>query len=532
MQDAVLKTESLLWNWFIKSDALVATGIVMRVARGLLIDNSCSLVPDNTKLSGLLRKIVSPREQRTPIMVFVQHPAAGDEPAFLGLSMRVPELAESDGGSLQNLASLIKFACCLTGAEPRKVKVITDVTLGNKVLIPAFHQKLLNETIVAASHTQGVSTSGVYKIKEGFEANPQEMLGMLRILNNNIRLVRKSDTPKGKTERHLEPSEIREAFNLHMGLKSQGAANWVLFAIKEVLARAVRPMTDGFPGCFVHAAKKRLGASSPLGALQKMGWTPVVPTHVKANVVVYNTTKYKTNGKQELARLPEDSELDYPEHRLMVALCLPKINPNSAVPLADQVRRDPLDHTWSKESLKTFGTPKYRLLVNALTLAHNIFNSVADTKSKAEPAHFSNVRNETLKRSAHVTLRDANGVEYSKFSDLPAHVQGWFKAKYAFKHGSSKRSAPVEPAIDVDMGDTPPQFDISQHDLHAEKIQKTGPSQSVKDPLTANDRRLISQARAAKQKRDKSQRAETRKRVSERLALARREKRDTPSGST
>ncbi|WWB00174.1 hypothetical protein [Hortiboletus rubellus ormycovirus 1] len=445
MNDAVMRSEQLLWKWFHKSQALVASGIINRVARALLVDNISSLVPDSTKLGNLLRKLVTTRDQRVPISTFVQRPSAGDEPAFLGLSMRIPEIEDSDGGSLANLALLIKFACAVTGANQKKVKVIKDPLLGNKTYLSAFHQKWLNEVVVAASHSQGVCTSPVYKVKTGYEANPVEMLGMLHMLNQNMHLVRKSGAPKGKSALHLEPSEVREAFNTHLGLKTQGEGTWVLQFLKESLAYSVRANTNTFPGGFVHAAKKRLQSASTLGALQKMGWTPLVPSHLKANVVVYNTTEEQPNKKFKIVRKKEEDVLDYSEHRLMVALCLPKIDPKSSVPLDEQVRRDPLG-VWPKGTLKAFGTQKFQALVNALTLTHNIFNSVSDTKTKAEPVHFKNVRNETLNRSAHVPLLDGLGTEYPKFSDIPEHVRKWLQSKYRFKHQSSKRPAPEEDA--------------------------------------------------------------------------------------
>jgi hypothetical protein len=436
-QDAVLQTESLVFRWFEKTDSLIATGIVNRVARGLLIHNKSSRIDDTNRLGLLLKKLKISKEQKTPISVYTRAAAEGDIPSHLVLSMRVPDVPAANTGSLENLATLIKFACAVTGADQQKVKIVTDPTLGNTVILPAFQQKLLNEISVAAVHSQGICTANVYQIKEGVNANPVEMLGLLKVLLSNMHLCRRTTSRSGKNVLHLEPSEIREAYNTSCGLKT-AAGGWVVQFITEALAYAVRPNNDSFPGSFIHAAKVRFGVKSSLALLQKIGWSPLVPTHIKGNTVVYNKTR--SSGKiEKIVKLPSDSDLDFVEHRTLVALCLPKINPKSNVPFAEQVRRDSLS-SWDKGTLKAFSRREYVSLVDALVLAFNIYNSCSDTKSRATPVHFKNVRNEVLRRSAFIPLIDATGTEYSKFSELPDNLKAHFNKEYRFKHGASKRA--------------------------------------------------------------------------------------------
>jgi hypothetical protein len=364
MTDSLKATELLLWKWFIKTDSLVATGIVNTVARSLYIDNSSVTIPDGDRLNLLLKKLKISKERKAPICVYTRRVATGDDSPYVQLSMRVPVIPTSDNGSLDNLVLLIKFACAITGADQSKVKIVKDPSLGEKVLLPAFQQRLLNDFVSASMHSQGVSTFEVYQIKEGLRANPVEMLGILKTLNSNYHLCRRTPVRKDQGGFHLESSEVREAYNLHCGLKTQ-QGDWVLQFITEALAYSVRPTTDTFPGCFVHAAKVRLGVKSSEALLHRLGWTPIVPAHIKSNIVIYNKVR-EEKGKTKVVRLPDESELDFVEHRTMVALCLPKIDCKSSEPVRQQIRKDPMS-SWSLETIKTYTSKKYIDLLNALT---------------------------------------------------------------------------------------------------------------------------------------------------------------------
>jgi hypothetical protein len=497
VQDAQLRTEQLVYQWFHKTDSLVASGLVYNVARVLFIHNSAQPIPDEARLHLLLKKLKITKEQKAPIGVFTHAGGVGDEPAYLGLSMRVPDIPPANMGALENLALLIKFACAVTGADQQKVRIVTDPTLGNTCLLPAFQQKLLNEISMAAQHSQGICTASVYKIKEGFNANPVEMLGLLKVLLSYKHLCRRTTVRKGRDVKHLEPSEIREAYNLHCGLKAtQGS--WVLQFITEALSYAVRPTTNSFPGSFIHAAKVRFGAKSSLALLHTMGWEPLVPTHVKANTVVYNRVNTDT---RKIVRMSDEDELDFVEHRTMVALCLPKINPNSSQPFDDQLRRDPLSN-YERGTLKAFSRKEYVSLIDALVLAFNIFNSVSDPRSKATWEHFKNVRNEVLKRSAFIPLIDASGKEYRKFSELPESLRAYFNKHYHFKVVMRKRARsrspvfagdqpmiPIEkegeeenlPQLPQESGVTPPPEKKMRVDV---SVEPSSLDQTSRDPVT------------------------------------------------
>jgi len=460
--DSKLATESLLWKWFNKTDALVSTGIVNRVANALYLDNNSKSLPDEARLSQLLKKLKISKEQKMPIGVFTQRNGEGSEPSYIQLSLRIPDVPVANEGAWQNLALLIKFACAITGADQSKVKVIADPSLGNVVNLPAFQQKLLNEISIAASHSQGLCTSEVYTIKGELKANPVEMLGILRVLNNDLHLCRRAPTRRGQTAMHLEPSEVREAYNQHCGLKTT-SGGWVVQFITESLKFAVSTASR-FPGAFVHAAKVRFGVKSNVALLHKMGWVPIIPAHVMANTVVYNKV-FEKDGSKKLGRLKDDAELDYVEHRTMIALCLPKIDPRSTLGYDDQVRRDPHANAWGRPTIDVFRKREYVLLVDAINLAYNIHNSISDPKTRAAPVHFESVRNEVLKRSAFVPLIDASGKEYSKFGELPEVLKAYFSKKYHFTYGASKRSAPSgsQTAATADPSAPPPmEVDSSQ----------------------------------------------------------------------
>jgi hypothetical protein len=188
-----------------------------------------------------------------------------------------------------------------------------------------------------------------------------------------------------------------------------------------------------------------------------LGWTPIVPAHIKSNIVIYNKVREEKGKKLSVLRLPDESELDFVEHRTMVALCLPKIDCKSSDPVRQQIRKDPMS-SWTSETLKIYTSKKYIDLLNALNLAFNIFNSIPDGKTRASPEHFKNVRGEVLKRSAFVPLIDASGKEYSKFSELPEHIRAFFNKEYHFKHGVSKRpreKISEDTSMQVDHKDQP-----------------------------------------------------------------------------
>jgi hypothetical protein len=440
--DAELRVKEYAFSTlYTKTDALMANGFINRVAKVLFIDNMSVSIPDETRLSNLLKKMRITKEQKSPIGCFTRR-VSEDSTSFLQLSMRVPELTPENTGAWDNLALLIKFASAVTGADLQKVRVIQDSSLGNTVLLPAFHQKLLNEITVAASHSQGVCTSAVYKIKEGYEANPVEMLGLLKVLNANYYLCRKAPARKDKITNTLQSSEVREAFNLHCGLKT-AKSDWVLQFITEALAFAVRPTTESFPGCFIHAAKERMKVKSSQALLQTCGWVPIVPHTVRGHTIVYNKVAEK-DGKKSLFRLPEDSMLDFPEHRTLVALALPKINPESSVTFEDQLKKDPMSHIWNKSQLTVYASKGYIEFLDAVNTAYNIHTACHDPKGKATAAHFEQIRGLVLRKSANLPLVDARGISYASFKELPDNIRKFFLRKYQWKAGASKRARSPE----------------------------------------------------------------------------------------
>jgi hypothetical protein len=427
----------------IKTDALVASGISARLAQGLLIENKSQSIPTTDALAGLLKRMKIRKESKMPISAFTRVQATEDSSPWLKLSMRVPQLAPDNGGARQNLALLIKFACTLTGADQNRVHVITDASLGDTVLLPAFQQRLLNDIVVAGSSSQGVSTSEVYTIKGSYKLNPCEMLGCIKTLNSHYSVVRRASGPKSRAPEHLEVSELREAYNTHCGLKAQNAG-WVLDFIKETLAYSVRPTTEGFPGGFIHAAKVRLGAKTSDGLLLKLGWVPLAPSLSKLTTVLRNTVATNEAGKISLASLPTDAVMDYSEHRTAVALCLPRIDPKSPLPMEEQIRKDPMNI--SQGSVKFYRLKKTMDLIDALVLSYNIYVAVPDTKKPATAEHFKNVRGETLRRSAFVPLIDATGTEYSSFKEIPESVRNYLLKRFPWKQGVSKRARSKSPS--------------------------------------------------------------------------------------
>jgi hypothetical protein len=450
-QDAVKRIEQVLWTYIKKTDAKVASGIVKRLANGLLVDNMSQPLDEVDRLSVLLKKVKITREQKMPMAVFTHKVLEKGASPSLILSLRVPALAPNNDGGVQNLALLIKFVCSITGADQTNVRVIKDPSLGDAVSLPAFQQTLLNQIAIAADSPKGICQGEVYKICEGVNANAVEMLAMLRLLNINQGRVRRQPTQPGQPKPSIVSNQdIKECYNQHCGLKVTNPG-YSLQVILEALAYSVRPTNERFPGGFIYAAKERLGVKSTEALLYKLGWIPIGPVHTKAGAVVYTTTRETEGNRIKTADLPEGSDLDFREFRTMVALALPKIDPSSSRPIEEQMRVDPL-HIVNESTLKTYSDKRFCTLIENLNLAFAIKTALANPKSKATPEHYSRARSRMLTSSAHVPFVDARGIEYSSHLEIPENIRNFLLKKYHFKSGISKRARSPElaPTMEVD----------------------------------------------------------------------------------
>jgi hypothetical protein len=400
------------------------------------------------KLSDLLKKVKISREKKPPVCVFTRVESNEGTSAYLQLAVRIPELALSDNGGFQNLALAIKFCCAVTGADQNNVRVIRDATLGSQCLIPAFFQKLFAETISAASNTKGSCSGEVYTVKGDLRLNSVEMLGCIRAHTLHSRNLRKKTRVQGKILQIVEPSELREAYNTHCGLKA-AKSEWLLTLIKESLAYGVRPTNTYFPGQFVYAAQERMKVKDTKSLLNHLGWKPIAPDHAVVKTVVFNKAVETGGGKLVIKPLPEGEKLDFPEHRTLVACAVARIDPNSQMAFADQLKIPAMSHGLSDGTIAAFNKSKGRELVDSIDLCFNIYNAVSDPKKPANADHYLRVRREVLRRSAFFELRDRAGNHYAKFAELPEKMRLFLNKEYPMEQGSSKRARPVD--ADVEM---------------------------------------------------------------------------------
>jgi hypothetical protein len=300
--------------------------------------------------------------------------------------------------------------------------------------------------VEGASNSKGLTPMNVFEVKSGIKFNLVELLAALRALQLNRHLLRKktASNPKQNVE-IVEPSELREAYNVHMGLKSI-ADSYLLTVIKETLVFATSSRCETFPGSYTHAATERLGASDVKSLLNKLGWIPIVVPWTFFKTVVYN--KVLAVGKKlEIAPLSEESKLTYVEHRALVHTAISRIDPNSEVPFTEQLAIGPLSGKLREGTIDFSNSKGGRALMDACDLAYNIRNAVRDPKKKATAEHFEKARSRLLNVSANLKFQDAMGTEYPKYAELPVKLKEFCTAHFGFENQSEKR--PRSPTPDV-----------------------------------------------------------------------------------
>jgi hypothetical protein len=309
--------------------------------------------------------------------------------------------------------------------------------------------------IEASENSKGITPMELFSIKQGIDAklNLVEILAAIRVLGSHRHLLRKKQpSRKGEVVTLVEPSELREAFNQHSGKKSL-PAGWLNDVMVDALFYSCSSLCTSFPGSYIHAAQERLKVNSTSSLLDRLGWTAVVPPFSWFKTVVYNKAT-GAGSNAGIAALAEGAKLEYVEHRALVHTALSRIDPNSEVPYKEQLAIGSLSEKLRQSTVEYGRRKDVSNFYDAVALAYNIKNAVADPKKKATVDHFEKGRSRSLNASANLPFEDATGKVYTSFKELPEKVRLFLTKNFGFENQKSARQREKSPEGEmvVDQG--------------------------------------------------------------------------------
>jgi hypothetical protein len=244
--------------------------------------------------------------------------------------------------------------------------------------------------------------------------------------------------------------KTRSDFNSLSGIKVDEKSGYGVNLVKAICYSSTKPRNSGFPGSFIHAARKINEVKSDLALISKLGWTELSPSQHKMSEVLFNTVDEdmgEKDGKvvvtkRSLVNITQDKRnFVNQEFRTAVALSLPRLDPASAKPMDEQLKVDPLSHK-KRSVFENFKDPSRALLVDRLNESYAFRVSLKNPKSKTKEVHYKISRDRLLAQSANIPLVDSTGKVYTKLGDVPVQIVKYLRKKYNYPEKRSREEAP------------------------------------------------------------------------------------------
>jgi len=223
------------------------------------------------------------------------------------------------------------------------------------------------------------------------------------------------------------------------------------------LNSCIKKHNKGFPGGWIHAARKRNGVKSDSALLYTLGWVEKVPSNHKMLEVLFNTVdpKDETSKEDRLVNITQDKRnFTHQEFRTAVALTLPRLDTAKPDNHELDMRVDPLE-VRNLQICNNFCRDKRDNLVDSLNESYVLKVSLKNPKSKTKEKHYAIFRNRLLNNSSGVPLIDANGVIYNSFGKLPQKTQKFLRDKFRYPvKRRSEEEGQEEPASGMEVDET------------------------------------------------------------------------------
>jgi len=263
-------------------------------------------------------------------------------------------------------------------------------------------------------------------------------------------------------QRSLTAFKLQETFNTIFGLKTDKSKAYTIRLFKSILSSCVKPHNKGFPGGFIHSNRSRNSVKSDISVLTLLGWIPKIPIQQRLDDVLFNTvddsygevngvSKVIGRSMQNIGK--KQRNMSFQEFRTAVALTVRRISPTSGS-FDTQMKKDCLS-PWRPTVLENFTENDVMTSVNIAQQSYAFKIALENPKSKTTLVHYENSRNHLLASTSQMKIKDANGTEYSTFSDLPEPLQNYLRKRYRYppKRTATEDQATMEVDIDHNTAD-------------------------------------------------------------------------------
>jgi hypothetical protein len=491
--DCELITHSKLWTWVTKTVAAIASGIERRLAFKLQVFFFGRSLPDEGKLSHLLRKKVKVKNDNySPLSVMVTVKGVRI------LTVRTPVLADGQkrDGYEANLAVLLSFACKALDINVSNLRVVPDTDLGSEVRLPAEIGSLISNMVGNLESSLIKFNGEIHELPSGFKGNLVDILAAIYELRRHEDVISRpvKILASDKDQKTTTTTELMEVFNIRTGLKQTGSI-YSANLMRSILGLLTRGSNKHFPSRWLHGVREQNGVKSSEGLLSSLGWDCTLPSQYKFKTVLFTDCFEKGNGfviKPISAQNYPDG-LGWKELRSAIVFALPFLDPQPGKPVEEQLRYQQLGGE-NKCALRFF--KQNRRLVATLNKAFGTLQAVKSSKGKTSPKFYQALRNKVLADTANITFLDKTGREYPSLASLPEHLQGWFKKTFLYK---KVQEATKRPAQDSSDQDSSPQKE--KKDNQPPKKRKVEEKKVIQvDPVTPKHAPKPKPRKAAKKK--------------------------------
>jgi len=418
-------------GWLNMTDAVVASGIVSRIAMKLHIVKKGCVVPEDHKLAKALRKVhLDTKKEYVPVTVL-----SGSRDHKI-LTVRIPCIGEGPHkeGHENNLAVLLRFAAKSLNLSIDQIRIIPDKELGIHCTMSAKLAVLIEQLSESTNSTEGYFNGEVHEFKSGFKGNLVHILTGIYLLKKfedhvcrPVRVLQSDKEIKTTTS-----NELMEVFNASTSLKKDKAEVYSASLMRSIVSLITRGSNEVFPGRWIAATKEINKVKSNEAVLACLGWDLILPSQNKLKSVLL-TDCFRRDDRFVVRPI---NETNYPEGtpwavtRTAVYFSLPFIDTLSNVGLEEQMRHKDLS-PMTDSTLRYF---KMRHRTTAsLNKSYGVLSSLRGDKTKAKPQFYEALRNKMIAETANIEFQDKEGRIFSDFKSLPDNVKGYFKKHYLFK---------------------------------------------------------------------------------------------------
>jgi hypothetical protein len=422
------------------SDAVIANGLIKRISMKVLLYSNSIPAPKDGNLSKLL-KSAKIRESNLIPLVQLNYKDGVPRITFL-----IPGISDDDSVSKRNIEGLATLAHYACGVPIENIFLMKDTTFGDEFTLDSQVQKLIDELSSSAASPTGAYPSGELSIGS-YKGNLPCILSCLHMLNLKLTHLRRRTPKKGEKVSVVTPQELRNAFNLRSGL--QKPSSFGIRSVRALLAVITSASNKRFPGGWIRSNRLLNSVNTDLGLINILGYTEKLPyNHKLVSILETDTVEAKKGLKLRSRKNKEEfKEFSFIEYRSGVALTLPRITQKKDLAFDKQVSIEPLSCKDPKV-IKNFEEPKFFKTLDLLNRAHAILVACSRKNSKSTPAHYEQARNAFLHSTDKLPIRTYEGLDLSRFKDIPENYQNYLRKSFRF------RSKPKDTSGDTPMKDT------------------------------------------------------------------------------